>query len=207
MFRKLSLLALASVLVAGSLTAIPASAATKVSNGVACSKAGATTKSDGATYRCARNPLVKNSKLTWLSTDCISLAFAHNRSRAALPAAKAKTDAAIAKLDADIANWKIEVAKAAVDIADYQAKIKLITDANAKLKADTANLAANASQIQKFDTAIRNYETAIRGKSIFARNLTRAEADKRNVAGTYQNVQAEVGTALSMARLICSRGN
>lgn len=207
MFRKLSLLALASVLVAGSLTAIPANGATKVSNGVSCKKAGATTKSGGATYRCARNPLVKNSKLTWLSTDCLSLSFAYNRSRNSLPAAKAKTEAAVAKLDADIANWKIEVAKAAVDIADYQAKIVLIKDANAKLKADTANLSVNAVQIQKFDTAVRNFETAIRGKSIFARNLTRAEADKRNASLTYVNVEAEVGTALSMARLICARGN
>jgi hypothetical protein len=50
MFRKVLVAAGATVLVAASLTAVPASAATKVSNGVACSKAGATTKVSGSSY-------------------------------------------------------------------------------------------------------------------------------------------------------------
>lgn len=207
MFRKVTLLSLAAVMVAGSLTAIPANAATKVSNGVACSKSGATIKSGGTTYRCAKNPLVSNSKLTWLSSDCLNLAFAYNRSKAALPTAKAKTDATLAQIELDIAKWKAEAEQAAKDIADYQAKIVLIKDALAKLKADTANSAANKIQISQFETAIRNFETAIRAKGIFARNLTRAEANKKNAAGTYKNVTDEVAIALSMAKVICARGN
>mgnify|MGYP000735796561 CR=1 FL=1 len=72
MFRKAIVAAGATALVLASITAVPATAATKVSNGVACSKAGATTKVSGSSYRCAKNPLVKNSKLTWLSLDCVS---------------------------------------------------------------------------------------------------------------------------------------
>jgi hypothetical protein len=194
-------------MVAGTLTAIPASAATKVSNGVACSKLGATTKANGTTYRCARNPLVKNAKLTWLRNDCLSLAASYNRSKAALPAAKAKTDAAIAQIDLDIAKWKLEADQAAIDIADYQAKIVIIKDALTKLQADTANATANKTKILQYQTGIRNFETAIRAKGIFARNLTRSEANKKLLQGTYKNASDEVGIALSTAQVICQRGN
>lgn len=207
MFRKVALAALATVMVAGSLTAIPASAATKVTNGVACSKSGATTKSGGTTYRCARNPLVKNAKLTWLRTDCLSLAASYNRSRAALPAAKAKTDAAITQINLDIAKWKLEADQAAIDIADYQAKIVIIKDALTKLQADTANAAANKTKISQYQTGIRNFETAIRAKGIFTRNLTRSEANKKILEGTYKNAADEVGIALQTAQVICAREN
>ena len=207
MFRKVALLSLAAVMIAGGLTAIPANAATKVKNGVACKKPGATTKSGGSTYRCARNPLIKNAKLTWLSQECVTLAASYNRSKASLPTAKAKTDAALVDLDVEIAKWKIDADQAVIDIAEYEAKNVLIKDALAKLKADTANAAANRTKISQFETAIKNYETAIKAKGIFARNLTRAEANKKIVEGTYKNVVAEVGTAKSMADLICARGN
>ncbi len=207
MFRKVALTSLAAVMVAGTLIAIPANAATKVSNGVACSKSGATTKSGGTTYRCAKNPLVKNAKLTWVARDCINLAASYNKSRAALPTAKAQTDATIAQLDLDLAKWKVEADKAVIDIANYEAKILVIKDALAKAKADTANAAANRTKIMQYETGIRNFETAIRAKGIFARNLTRTEAAKKNAAGTYQNFVAEVDIALSMAKIVCARGN
>jgi hypothetical protein len=205
MFRKVALTSLAAVLVAGSLAAIPANAATKVSNGVACSKSGATTKSGGTTYRCTKNPLVKNAKLTWLSTQCLNLAASYNKSKAALPTTKARTDATIAELDLDIVKWKAEADKAVLDIANYEAKILVIKDALAKAKADTANAAANRTKIMQYETGIRNFETAIRAKGIFARNLTRTEAAKKNAAGTYQNFVAEVDIALDMAKIVCGR--
>jgi hypothetical protein len=207
MFRKVALTSLAAIMVAGSLTAIPANAATKVTNGVACSKSGATTKSGGTTYRCARNPLVKNAKLTWLRSDCLSLAASYNRSKAALPSAKAKTDAGLAQINLDIAKWKLEADQAVAEIADFQAKILVIQDALAKLQADTANAAANRTKITQYQTGIRNFETAIRAKGIFARNLARSEANKKILEGTFKNVSDEVGIALSTARVICQRGN
>lgn len=207
MFRKVALTSLAAVMVAGTLIAIPANAATKVSNGVACSKSGATTKSGGATYRCTKNPLVKNAKLTWVARECINLAASYNKSKAALPATKAQTDATIAQLDLDLAKWKVEADKAVLDIADYQAKIVLIKGALARVKADTATATANRTKIMQYETGIRNFETAIRAKGIFARNLTRTEAAKKNAAGTYQNFVAEVDIALDMAKIVCARGN
>jgi hypothetical protein len=207
MFRKVALTSLAAVMVAGSLIAIPANAATKVSNGVACKKSGATTKSGGTTYRCAKNPLVKNSKLTWLSKDCLDLAASYIKSKNSLPVAKAKTDAALVDLDLEIVKWKAEADQAVIDIADYEGKIIIIKDALAKAKADTANAAANKTKISQYETGIRNFETAIKAKGIFARNLNRAEANKNLVSGTYKNVLAEVSTAKSTADLLCARGN
>ena len=207
MFRKVALTSLAAVMVAGSLIAIPANAATKINNGVACNKSGATTKSGGTTYRCAKNPLVKNSKLTWLSKDCLDLAASYIKSKNSLPVAKAKTDAALVDLDLEIVKWKAESDQAVIDIADYQAKILIIKDALAKAKADTANAAANKTKISQYETGIRNFETAIKAKGIFARNLNRAEANKNLVSGTYKNVLAEVSTAKSTADLLCARGN
>jgi hypothetical protein len=71
MFRKVLAATTAALLVFPALSVAPASAATKISNGVPCTKAGTTKKVSGFTYRCAKNTLVKNSKLTWLSVECL----------------------------------------------------------------------------------------------------------------------------------------
>ncbi len=72
MFRKVSVSLVAAVLMASGISSVPASAATKISNGVACKKVNATTTVSGYKYKCAKNPLVKNSKLTWLSAECLA---------------------------------------------------------------------------------------------------------------------------------------
>jgi len=71
MFRKVLAATTAALLVSLTLSVAPATAATKVSNGVPCTKAGTVTKVSGFSYRCAKNALVKNSKLTWLSFECL----------------------------------------------------------------------------------------------------------------------------------------
>ena len=71
MFRKVLAASTAAILVSLTLSVPSASAATKISNGVPCTKAGTTKKVSGFTYRCAKNVLVKNSKLTWLSVECL----------------------------------------------------------------------------------------------------------------------------------------
>jgi len=43
-----------------------------VSNGVNCSKAGATTKVGTKVYRCAKNPYVKPSRNTWTLRGCLT---------------------------------------------------------------------------------------------------------------------------------------
>jgi hypothetical protein len=74
MFRKIASLSVALVVAGGVMIAVPADAAVKISNGVACKKSGQTTKTSGGTYRCATNPLVSSTKLTWFSIDCLTAA-------------------------------------------------------------------------------------------------------------------------------------
>ena len=68
MFRKAIVVAGATALVLASITAVPASAATKVSNGVACKKAGQTTKVSGSSYRCAKEPIGQEFKANLVVT-------------------------------------------------------------------------------------------------------------------------------------------
>ena len=72
MLRKIASLSVALIVTAGVMVAVPAEAATKISNGVACKKAGTTSKTSFGTYKCGTNPLSTSKKLVWLSTECIS---------------------------------------------------------------------------------------------------------------------------------------
>ena len=206
MFRKAIVVAGATALVLASITAVPASAATKVSNGVACSKVGATTKVSGSSYRCAKNPLVKNSKLTWLSLDCLNTATTYNKSVANLPKIKAATDATIAKLDEDIVAQAIEVEKANKLIPEYQAKIATINTALTALKADTANLAKNKATIDKYTSAIKSYEAAIKAYGTVGKQTERSEKAKEQALSQYESSKTDIETTLGMAKLICSKG-
>ena len=206
MFRKAIVVAGAAALVLASMTAVPAGAATKVSNGVACSKAGATTKVSGSTYRCAKNPLVKNSKLTWLSLDCLNTANTYVKAVANLPKIKAATDATIAKLDEDIAAQAVEVEKANKLIPEYQAKIATINTALTALKADTANLAKNKATIDKYTAAVKSYEAAIKAYGTVGKQGDRSERAKEQALSQYESSKTDIETTLGMAKLICSKG-
>ena len=206
MFRKAIVVAGAAALVLASMTAVPASAATKISNGVACKKAGQTTKVSGSSYRCAKNPLVKNSKLTWLSLDCLNTANTYVKAVANLPKIKAATDATIAKLDEDIVAQNIEAEKASKLIPEYQAKIATINTALTSLKADTANLTKNKATIDKYTSAIRNYEAAIKAYSTLGKPRERSEKAKEQALAQYENSKTDIETTLGMAKLICSKG-
>jgi parvulin-like peptidyl-prolyl isomerase len=205
MFRKVALTAVAAVLVASALSAAPASAAS-ISNGTACSKAGASTKSGGTTYKCAKNLLVNNSKLTWLSADCISLTNAYLSSKKNLPTIKATSDATVAKLKSDLVVQQAAADKATASIADYQAKIVVIQTAVAKLKADTANATKNAATIKQYEQAIASYNAAIKALGTVSRQLTRTKAALSQSTSAYDNAKVEVATGLSMATLICTKG-
>jgi hypothetical protein len=54
-----------------SMMVVPSQAAT-VKNGVACSKANATTKVGSKVYRCGKNPYVKPTQLTWTLRGCFT---------------------------------------------------------------------------------------------------------------------------------------
>jgi hypothetical protein len=206
MFRKGIVIAGATALVLASITAVPATAATKVSNGVACKKSGATTKVSGSTYRCAKNPIIKNSKLTWLSADCLNTAATYANGVKALPKIKDATDATVAKLDQDIAKQILETEKANILIPEYQAKITVINTALVPLKADTVNLVKNKATIDKYNAAIRSYEAAIKAYTTVGKQNDRSEKAKGQAVSQYENSKMDVQTTLSMAKLICAKG-
>ena len=53
------------------IVSIPANSAT-IKNGVLCTKANATSKVGGKTYKCAKNPYVTPTKRTWTLTGCLT---------------------------------------------------------------------------------------------------------------------------------------
>ena len=206
MFRKVLVVLGTAALVAASITAVPASAATKVSNGVSCSKSGATTKVSGSTYKCAKNPLVKNSKLTWLSLDCINTVGTYTKAKANLPKIQTATDATVAKLDADILKQTAQDEKAAKLIPEYRAKVESYTAMVAVLKADTANLVKNKKAIDNFNSAIRNYDAAIKAYTTVGKQSERSKKARAQAISQLENSKTDVATSLSMAKLICTKG-
>ena len=206
MFRKVLVVLGTAALVAASITAVPASAATKVSNGVSCSKSGATTKVSGSTYQCAKNPLVKNSKLTWLSLDCINTVGTYTKAKANLPKIQTATDATVAKLDADILKQTAQDEKAAKLIPEYRAKVESYTAMVAVLKADTANLVKNKKAIDNFNSAIRNYDAAIKAYTTVGKQSERSKKARAQAIAQLENSKTDVATSLSMAKLICTKG-
>ncbi len=204
MFRKVAFAALTAVLVAGTVTAVPANAATKISNGVACSKSGATTKSGGYSYRCAKNPMVKNSKLTWLSFDCLKTADSYLKSKANLPKIKIQTDATIAKLKSDAEIQKVEAQKAADFIVDYTKKIDVIQKAVDTLKLDAVK---NAATITKYENAIASYRAAIKAYGTVGKQITRTDAAIEQAAQAYTDAASEVSLGLTLTTAVCKKGN
>ena len=206
MFRKVLVVLGAVVLVAASTTAVPASAATKISNGVSCKKAGATAKVGKSSYKCAKNLLVTNSKLIWLSLDCVTTTNTYLKAKADLPKVKTATDATVAKLDADIVKQIAQDEKADKLIPEYQAKIESYTVLVAALKADTVNLVKNKKAIDSYNSAIRNYNAAIAAYTTVGKQSDRSKKAREQAVNQYENSKKFIATSLSMAKLICTNG-
>ena len=206
MFRKVLVVLGAVVLVAASTTAVPASAATKISNGVSCKKAGATTKVGKSSYKCAKNLLVTNSKLIWLSLDCVTTTNTYLKAKADLPKVKTATDATVAKLDSDIVKQIAQDEKADKLIPEYQAKIESYTVIVAALKADTVNLVKNKKAIDSYNSAIRNYNAAIAAYTTVGKQSDRSKKAREQAVNQYENSKKFIATSLSMAKLICTNG-
>ena len=130
-------IAISLVLVAGALTT-PATAATKIKAGASCTKVDSTTKISGDTYVCTKNPLVKNAKLTWVWTGCITANTQYNDSVARLANLKAGLIDAQAKID----KLKTEVPADEAKAKEFDAKA---ADAQAKQDKALAEAATNAA--------------------------------------------------------------
>ena len=213
MLRKISSLSVAVLIAAGLTVATPAQAVTKITNGVSCTKAGATSKTSAGTYKCAKNPTTSSSKLTWLSLDCVSTGDIYLKAKANLPKIKTATDKTLAELDAEIIIQQKALATALADIEDYKAKIASINLKLTPIKADTANAAKNAATIKAYEGAIKNYETAITTKTrvtsisgTINRSIDRIETVRKQALAAYEGAKADVADGLEMTKLICTKG-
>jgi hypothetical protein len=215
MFRKIASLSVALIVAGGVMIAVPADAATKISNGVACKKSGQTTKTSGGTYRCAKNPLVSSTRLTWLSVECLDTANLYIKTRKSLPEIKKNSDARVAEIDVDLkkaqADYADLVANGPGKIAAIQPKLDDAKAKLAKLRADTVNATRNAEAIKLWGIAVKNWEDAIAdlgpaGKANLERAINRMTIFRNTALSQYTNANNTVTDALEMAKLICTRG-
>jgi hypothetical protein len=202
MFRKIASLSVALVVAGGVMIAVPADAAVKISNGVACKKSGQTTKTSGGTYRCAKNPLVTNSKLTWLSIDCLTAA------NDAVKAQRASVTTA-ANFKAQLPVIDLGITTETANKAEIQAKLDEATKrqvaAQAKLAAATtdADKKILTTAVGSWTSATRAYASKIRNIDITIKKL---EAAKLAATNKPAELAANVADARASARLICTKG-
>jgi chromosome segregation ATPase len=201
MFRKVTLSLLAAVLVAGTVTVVPANAAAKISNGVACSKVNQTTKVSGYSYKCAKNTMVKNSKLTWLSVECLSAIKSYDA------AIKAKNDLA------NVATQTAELDKQLVTATDALAKTSAALD-NAKAQITksrtTLNLTTNATEKLALSNAVSKLANAIliltTSRSKLDSQVKDLMSKKALLASAPEQLAANVTDSKASAMLLCAKG-
>jgi hypothetical protein len=202
MLRKIGSLSVALIVAGGVMVAAPAEAAAKISNGVACTKSGSTTKTSGGTYKCAKNPLVTNSKLTWLSLDCIT---------AANDAVKAQKSAVTTteNFKAQLPVIELGITTETANRLEIQTKLDAAT---LRLTAAQAKLAAAKTDADKrlLTTAVSSWTSATRAYASKIRNidLTIKKLEAAKLAGTNKPAElaANVTNARDSAKLICTKG-
>jgi hypothetical protein len=202
MFRKIASLSLALIVAGGVMVAVPAEAAAKISNGVACTKSGATSKTSLGTYKCAKNPLVSSTKLTWLSLDCVT---------AANDAVKAQKSAVTtaANFKAQLPVIELGITTETANRAEIQTKLDA---ANLRLTAAQTKLAAAKTDADKkiLTTAVSSWTSATRAYASKIRNidLTIKKLEAAKLAGTNNPAElaANVADARESAKLICTKG-
>lgn len=201
MLRKIASLSVALVVAGGVMIAVPAEAAVKISNGVACTKAGTTSKTNLGTYKCGTNPLSTSKKLVWLSTDCITAANGAVKAAETAKLTLAKFQEQIPVIDLGIANEtanKIEI-QAKLDDA-----IKRLEAAKVLAAAATdANKKTYNSAIGSWNAAIRAYTSKI--KSIET-DIKRLEAAKLAAKNKPAELALNVADSRETAKLICTSG-
>jgi septal ring factor EnvC (AmiA/AmiB activator) len=210
MFRKVIATATVSVLIALAFSAAPASAAT-VKHGTPCSKAGATTRSGGETFRCATYALEKNAKLTWRSSDCIKTVNAYQKTNTSVIAARTETAKTVAALDEAIKSLEESITAltpvVAADVKVEQDRIAAIKVKLDAMKADTANLTKNAKNIKDYETAISWREITVRRLNsqitAFTSKIKKLENEKSAAGNNLKLIASSASTALSTARTIC----
>jgi hypothetical protein len=202
MLRKFASLSVALIVAGGVMVAVPAQAATKISNGVTCKKSGATTKTSGGTYKCAKNPLVSSTKLTWLSIECLTSANDAIKAQKSAVTTNANFKAQIPVID-------LGITTETANRAEIQKKLD---DANARLVAADALLKAAKTDADKklLTTAVTSWTSATRAyaSKIRSIDLTLKKLQSAKIAATNKPVElaANVADARESAKLICTKG-
>ena len=202
MFRKIASVSVALIISGGIMVAVPAEAAAKISNGVACKKSGQTTKTSFGTYKCSKNPLVSSTKLTWLSIDCINSANS---------AVKAQKDAVVtaASFAAQLPIIELGITTEIANRAEIQTKLD---EAKARLIAAQGKLAAATAAADKkvlttavssWTSAIRAYESKIRSIDLTIKKL---DAAKLVAINKPAELASNVAGTRESAKLICTKG-
>jgi hypothetical protein len=201
MFRKVTLTIAAAVLVAGSVSALPAQAAPKISNGVACSKANATTKVGGYSYRCARNTMVKNSKLTWLSVECLAAIKSFDA------AVKARRD--LSNVTAQTAELDKQLTSATEALTKTTAALDAAKEQINKSRA-TMNVTTNPAEKLALSNAVSKLANAILVLTSSRAKLDTQVKDliskKALLASAPDQINANVTDSRASANLLCARG-
>ena len=212
--RKFASVIFTLVIAASVMVSAPANAATKISNGVACTKLNATTTVSGSKYKCAKNPLTTSKKLTWLSAECLSTASLYLANKKSLPAVKAAADSKVAEIDVDLkktqADLATHLATAPVKIAALQ---KQITEWQAKLAAAKLEVPVNQKTVKAWELAIsRNQETIAdlgptgKLKTQFDKAIARLNTYRSIATSQYVSVNNDLKSALGMANMVCAKG-
>lgn len=209
MFRKVLAASTAALLISLTLSVAPANAAVK--NGTPCSKAGTTTKSGGSTFKCTTYALLKNSKLTWRTTDCITTVNTYLKTNSSVAAAKADTTNTVAALDLAIASLQESVTAltpaVAVDVKAEQDRIAAIKVKLDAMKADSVNLVKNAKNIKDYETAISWREITVKRLNSqitsFTSKIKKLQNEKSAASNNLKLIESSASTALITAKTIC----
>ena len=200
--RKLTSISAAFIVAAGVMVAAPATAATTISNGVACTKLGVVKKVSGSKYKCATNPLVTSKKRVWLTIDCLNSAVAYKKAlksaleiSAALAAQIPIIDLGIAKEMADKAELQIKLDSANLSLTAIKEKLALAKTTVAKRTLTSA--------VTSWTSAVRAYTAAINST---VANIRKLEAAKLLAINQPLQLKDAVADTKANARLICTKG-
>lgn len=209
MFRKSLALSVIGLVVAGSVVAIPAQAATvKIANGVVCPTLGKTAKANGYSYKCYLNTVVSKTKKTWTTTDCISADSQYAKSNAAYKELADAMPATLADLDTKIAEElakgveataKIGVLQTQIDewkakIIEFTALQTKMTTAKDLLLAKPSRTVQDNADILAYGAALsatnpKSVTFAIRSLNSSVRAATAAQASLRVVGKTAETMK------------------
>ena len=199
--RKLVSISVALFVVAGVMTAVPASAAT-ISNGVKCTKLNQTTTVSGRKYKCAKNPMITSSKMTWLSNDCLIAANNFVKAKRDSTAISTNYAAQIPVIDLGIANETANKAEIQLKLDESNLRLEAAKVKLAAAKGDSAKKILTTA-VSSWTSAVRAYTSKLNSIISSIRNL---ESAKTVALSQPARLATEIASSKETAQLICTKG-